>query len=65
MNTFSKKQFETRDLVSLPPRRRTLLRLLLLALAALLLAAGVYLQEHKKTAENASYLCLDCIGIGK
>ena len=63
MNKFAEKQFETRDLLSLPPRR--LLRLILLALAALLLAAGVYLQEHRETAENASYLCLDCIGIGR
>lgn len=63
MNASSEKKFETRDLVSLHPR--PLLLRLLLALAALLLAAGVYLQEHQETAENASYLCLDCIGIGR
>jgi len=62
MNYSSDKAITARDL---PPPPRRLLRLLLLALAALLLAAGVYLQEHQETAENASYLCLDCIGIGR
>lgn len=44
---------------------KTAVRIALIALALLLLAAGVHIGEHRKTEQNAIYLCLDCIGIGR